>query len=69
MSSKYDPVKMCSELEPVEEITQHTVCKAVSFSNTVFSDLPLMICITVFEKLPAFTSKLVYEDSPVSVVN
>lgn len=62
MASECDPLKMCSESEPVEETTQHPNCKAVSISNTVFNNLPAMTSTTVFEKLPAFAFKLVYED-------
>ena len=72
MASECDPLKMCSESEPVEETTQHPNCKAVSISNTVFNNLPVMTSTTVFEKLPTFASKLVYEDasnSQVCVVN
>lgn len=52
----------------VEESTQHSDCKAITFSSTVFDDLPMMTSVTVFEKLPAFTSKLVYEDASNSLI-
>ena len=58
--------KMCTA---VEESTQHSDCKAITFSSTVFDDLPMMTSVTVFEKLPAFTSKLVYEDASNSLVS
>ena len=68
MSSEYDPVKMCSECQPVKETTQHPNCKAVPLSNTVFIDLPVTTSVTVFVKLPAFASNLVYEDTSNTLV-
>ena len=56
----------------VEQSTQHSECKTVPFSNTVFNDRPVTTSVTVFERLPAFTPKLVFEDasnSLVSVIN
>ena len=61
--------KMCTA---VEESTQHSECKAVPFSNTVFNDRPVTTSVTVFERLPTFIPKLVFEDASnrlVSVIN
>lgn len=71
MSSEFDPVNMHSECEPVEERTHHPDRKAVSFTNTVFSDAPVTPSTTVFKKLPASASvsNLVYEDGSNTLVS